>query len=240
MRLLSESVLAVHDCPQPVIVKVDGVSVGAGFGLALAGDLLYCSDRARFSAIFAKLALSLDYGTSWFLAQRIGVHKAKELALTGKMVSGVEAAALGLVNAAVPAEELDAAVAEIVGAVAAGPPIALSMTKRQLDNAWGASLAQALEQETLAQSVNVHTADMREALTAVIDYAFGELDLNRIEADTDPRNERSTRLLEHLAFVKEGLFRERCIVDGEVSDSAMYGLLRRDWERRAGSSARGT
>ena len=70
---------------------------------------------------------------------------------------------------------------------------------------------------------------MREALSALLDHAFGELDLNRIEADTDPRNERSTRLLERLGFVKEGLFRERCIVDGEVSDAAMYGLLRREW-----------
>jgi ribosomal-protein-alanine N-acetyltransferase len=70
---------------------------------------------------------------------------------------------------------------------------------------------------------------MHEALSALLDYAFTELDLNRIEADTDPRNARSTRLLERLGFSKEGLFRERCIVDGEVSDSAMYGLLRREW-----------
>ena len=70
---------------------------------------------------------------------------------------------------------------------------------------------------------------MHEALSALLDYAFTELNLNRVEADTDPRNERSTRVLDRLRFVKEGLFRERCIVDGEVSDAAMYGLLRRDW-----------
>lgn len=70
---------------------------------------------------------------------------------------------------------------------------------------------------------------MREALSALLDYAFTELNLNRVEADTDPRNERSTGLLHRLRFSREGLFRERCIVDGEVSDSAMYGLLRRDW-----------
>ena len=72
---------------------------------------------------------------------------------------------------------------------------------------------------------------MHEALSALLDYAFTELNLNRVEADTDPRNERSTRLLDRLKFSKEGLFRERCIVDGEISDSAMYGLLRRDWNR---------
>jgi RimJ/RimL family protein N-acetyltransferase len=69
-------------------------------------------------------------------------------------------------------------------------------------------------------------------LSALLDYAFTELDLNRVEADSDPRNERSARLLDRLGFTKEGLFRERCIVDGEVSDSAMYGLLRREWMRR--------
>jgi ribosomal-protein-alanine N-acetyltransferase len=72
---------------------------------------------------------------------------------------------------------------------------------------------------------------MHEALSALVDYAFTELDLNRLEADTDPRNARSTHLLERLGFVQEGLFRERCIVEGEVSDSAMYGLIRRDWRR---------
>lgn len=70
---------------------------------------------------------------------------------------------------------------------------------------------------------------MQEALRAFIDHGFEKLDLNRLEADTDPRNERSMRLLERLNFVKEGHFRERWIVDGEVSDAAMFGLLRRDW-----------
>ena len=74
---------------------------------------------------------------------------------------------------------------------------------------------------------------MREALTAFISYGFTELELNRIEADTDPRNERSMQLLERLNFVKEGHFRERWVVEGEVSDSAMYGLLRREWPQSA-------
>ena len=70
---------------------------------------------------------------------------------------------------------------------------------------------------------------MREALRAFLAHAFSEMNLNRIEADTDPRNEPSLRLLASLGFVKEGHFRERWIVDGEVSDSAMFGLLRSDW-----------
>src|SRR5262245_19930837 len=87
MRVLADVVLAVHDCPVPVVAKVDGVCVGAGFGLALAADMIWCTDRARFSAIFAKRGLSMDFGTSWLLRQRIGVHRAKELAFTGKSLN---------------------------------------------------------------------------------------------------------------------------------------------------------
>ncbi len=166
MRHLAESVIAVHECPKPVIVKVDGVSVGAGFGLALAGDLLFCSDRSRFSAIFAKLGLSLDYGTSWFLTRRIGIHKAKELALTAEMMDAARAAELGFVNAVLPPDKLDAAVAAVVERIAAGPPLALSMTKRMLDNAASSSLAQALETEAIAQNVNLASQDMAEAFRA--------------------------------------------------------------------------
>jgi 2-(1,2-epoxy-1,2-dihydrophenyl)acetyl-CoA isomerase len=169
MRVLADVVLAVHDCPVPVIAKVDGVCAGAGLGLALAADLTWCSSTARLSAIFAKRGLSMDFGTSWLLRQRIGVHKAKELAYTAKMVSGAEAAEMGLVNAAVPADELDAAVQEVADTIAAGPPIALGMTKRELDNAASSSLAQALEAEGLAQSVNVRTDDLREALVAYVE-----------------------------------------------------------------------
>jgi 2-(1,2-epoxy-1,2-dihydrophenyl)acetyl-CoA isomerase len=169
MRVLGDVVMAIHGCPVPVVAKVDGLCVGAGLGLALAADLTWCADRARFSAIFAKRGLSLDFGTSWLLRQRIGAHKAKELAFTAKIINGVEAHALGLVNAVVPADDLDAAVNEVVEAIAAGPPRALSMTKREIDNAGTSSLAQALEIEALAQSVNVTTEDMREAMIAYVE-----------------------------------------------------------------------
>ena len=169
MRVLGDAVVAVHGCPVPTIARVDGVAVGAGFGLSLACDITVCSDRARFSAIFAKRGISLDFGTSWLLRQRIGVHRAKELALTARMVHGPEAYELGLVNRVVPFDDLDGTTAEFAATIAAGPPLALSMTKRELDNAGTSSLAQALETEALAQSVNVGTEDIREALTAYVE-----------------------------------------------------------------------
>jgi RimJ/RimL family protein N-acetyltransferase len=73
---------------------------------------------------------------------------------------------------------------------------------------------------------------MHEALTALIDYAFGVLNLNRLEADIDPRNPSSAKILERLGFVKEGVLRERWVVAGETSDTAYYGLLAGDWRRQ--------
>lgn len=78
---------------------------------------------------------------------------------------------------------------------------------------------------------------MHEALQALLSYAFGPLGLRRLEADIDPRNERSGRALERLGFRREGLLRERWVVAGEVSDSALYGLLAREW--RAGHKGHG-
>jgi [ribosomal protein S5]-alanine N-acetyltransferase len=77
---------------------------------------------------------------------------------------------------------------------------------------------------------------MHEALQALVGHAFGALALNRLEADIDPRNAASARALERLGFRAEGLLRERWIVDGEVSDSALYGLLARDAVARKANS----
>jgi [ribosomal protein S5]-alanine N-acetyltransferase len=73
---------------------------------------------------------------------------------------------------------------------------------------------------------------MHEALCALLDHGFGAMQLNRVEADIDPRNAASARSLERLGFAREGLLRERWIVAGEVSDTALYGLLASDWQAR--------
>ncbi|HEX2165116.1 MAG TPA: GNAT family protein, partial [Thermoanaerobaculia bacterium] len=65
-------------------------------------------------------------------------------------------------------------------------------------------------------------------------FAFGPLALHRLEADVDPRNERSLKALERLGFRREGLLRERYFVAGEIQDSVMLGLLAREWEARQG------
>lgn len=72
-----------------------------------------------------------------------------------------------------------------------------------------------------------------EAAGALLQWAFGALDLNRVQAQTDTRNRGSARILEKLGFTREGTLREDCIVEGDVSDSWIYGLLRREWKPRA-------
>ena len=78
---------------------------------------------------------------------------------------------------------------------------------------------------------------MHEALMTLVDWAFSELKLNRLEADIDPRNLASARSLERLGFEREGLLRERWIVGDEVSDSALYGLLLSRWVARPGPAS---
>jgi [ribosomal protein S5]-alanine N-acetyltransferase len=80
---------------------------------------------------------------------------------------------------------------------------------------------------------------MHEALHALVDFAFSKLELNRLEAEIDPRNVASARSLERLGFTKEGHLSERWIVNGEVSDTGLYGLLARQWDAREGAASAG-
>jgi len=77
-----------------------------------------------------------------------------------------------------------------------------------------------------------------EAAHALLRWAFDTLDLNRVQAEADTRNEASARVLEKLGFVREGTLREDCVVNGVVSDSWVYGLLRREWQPSAVRGAR--
>jgi RimJ/RimL family protein N-acetyltransferase len=75
---------------------------------------------------------------------------------------------------------------------------------------------------------------INEALVALLEFGFTQLDLNRVEADIDPRNVASARTLERLGFQREGLLRQRWIVGDEVSDTAIYGLLAHEWRAKRG------
>lgn len=169
MRQVSRAIQGLHDLPQPTIAKVPGVAAGAGCSMALACDLIVASDRARFSEIFAKRGLALDGGSSWLLPRLVGLHKAKELAFFADILSATEAEQMGLVNRVVPHEELDAFVDDWASRLAAGPPIAYSLTKRMLNNSIHVTLAQALEDEARSQSVTLASADTRDAFAAFVE-----------------------------------------------------------------------
>ena len=166
MRHVGDVCLALAGMPQPVIAKVGGVAAGAGCNMALGCDLIVASDEARFSEIFARRGLSIDFGGSWLLPRLVGLHRAKELALLADIISAKEAEAMGLVNRVVPAGQLDAFVDDWATRLAAGPPIALAQTKRMLNNSFEVTLEQALEDEGWAQTVNFGTADVAEAMQA--------------------------------------------------------------------------
>ena len=94
------------------------------------------------------------------------------------------------------------------------------------DSSWRAEIGYSLASSAWGRGY------MHEALKKLVRYGFMSLNLNRIEADIDPRNTASAKSLERLGFVREGLMRERWIVGEEVSDTAFFGLLRTDWTHR--------
>src|SRR4051812_14585254 len=159
MRFIGEVALSLHRVPKPTIAKVNGVAAGAGCNLALGCDLVVASEDARFSEIFSRRGLSVDFGGSWLLPRLVGLHKAKELAFFADVISAKEAMDLGIVNRVVPGAQLDEVVDEWARRLAAGPPIALSLTKTLLNNGLEASFEQAIEDEGRAQTVNAGTAD---------------------------------------------------------------------------------
>src|SRR4051794_13214890 len=169
MRFIGEVALSLHRIPKPTIAKVNGVAAGAGLNLALGCDLVVASDEARFSEIFARRGLSVDFGGSWVLPRLVGLHRAKELVLLADIIDAKEAQDYGLVNRVVPAAQLDEFVDDWATRLASGPPVALSMSKRLLDQSTAVSLAQALEAEAQAQNVNFATTDMAEAMTAFLE-----------------------------------------------------------------------
>src|SRR4051794_14361748 len=169
MRHIADVALALHRIAKPTIPKVNGVAAGAGCNLALGCDLIVASENARFSEIFARRGLSLDFGGSWLLPRLIGLHKAKELAFFAEVIDADEAERLGIVNRVVPAGELDKFVDDWAAKLLALPPTALSLTKTMLNSSLMVSMDQALEDEARSQNVNFGTDDFGEAIAAFVE-----------------------------------------------------------------------
>jgi enoyl-CoA hydratase/carnithine racemase len=158
--------LSIRDLEVPTIAALNGSAIGAGLALALACDLRYAASEAQLSAPFTLLGIHAGMATTWLLPEVAGLAVARELLLTGRVVSGAEAVALGLVNGTFQPETLMANVLQIARAVARRAPLATRLTKVALAGGGHTSFEEALAWEALAQPVTMATGDLAEGLRA--------------------------------------------------------------------------
>ena len=160
---------ALHATSKPTIAAVDGVAAGAGMNLALGCDILIASDRARFTEVFVKRGLTVDFGGTYLLPRRVGLARAKELALTGRVVVAAEALEYGLASRVVPAEELHTEAAVLAAELAAGAPLAQRFIKSGLDRSFEMSFDEALDYEAQAQAILLTSEDSAEGLVSFLE-----------------------------------------------------------------------
>lgn len=168
MKLIGETASALHRSTKPTVAAVDGVAVGAGMNLALGCDVVICSERARFSEIFVRRGLTLDFGGSWLLPRVVGLQRAKELALSGRFVGAEEAVSLGLAAEAVPVDALADRAMEIAQSFLRGAPIAQMLAKQALNAAFESSFSDAISWEGQSQTIAFSTEDVAEGITAFL------------------------------------------------------------------------
>lgn len=158
--------LAVRELEVPTVAALNGPAIGAGLALALACDLRYAADDAVLGAPFTALGMHPGMASTFLLPEAAGLAVARELLLTGRTVSGGEAAALGLVNRALPQGEVLDHALSVAGEVAANAPIATRLTKVALARGGHEDFGAALQWEALAQSVTLVSQDLQEGLRA--------------------------------------------------------------------------
>jgi 2-(1,2-epoxy-1,2-dihydrophenyl)acetyl-CoA isomerase len=159
-------IAAVRGLSKPVVSAVNGVAAGAGFSLALAGDLVVAAEDARFVPAFGRIGLVPDSGLARTLVRALGRHRAFEILTGERQLNAGEAAAVGLVHSVVPSDGLAAAAAELAGRLAAGPTVGIGLTKRLLNAAEDATLAEALDAEAALQALAGRTDDHAEGVAA--------------------------------------------------------------------------
>jgi len=163
------TIMAMRDCPKPIIAAVNGAAAGAGFNLALSCDMRIASRAAKFTQAFVKRGLHPDWGGTWFLPRIVGTAKACELIFTGDVIDADEAFRLGIVNAVTEPADLMSKAYEIAGKIAAGPPIAIRLAKRAIYHNLECDLRAGLEYETYAQNTCRDTEDSKEGVRAFME-----------------------------------------------------------------------
>ena len=133
MLRMNEIVFRLHEGSKPVICEVDGWAVGGGFGLAVASDITYATERALFMMSFVRISIIPDLGCAYLLARRVGLNQAKELALTGRVIDAEEAFRMGMVNQVFPHEEISEEVMKVAVKMAGRSPEVLAAIKRHFN-----------------------------------------------------------------------------------------------------------
>lgn len=159
-------VLSIVNSDAPVIAAINGAAAGAGLGLALACDLRLISADATLTTGYLRRGLAPDAGVSYFLPRLVGASRAADLILTARDVAAEEAERIGLVSRILPSDGFSGAVAQYAAQIAAGPPIALTLTKRLLVSSPDTSLGAQLRNELRAIQTCFASEDVREALNA--------------------------------------------------------------------------
>lgn len=154
---------------RPVVAAVDGPAFGAGFSLALAADFVVASPRARFGLSFMKLGLVPDFGALYTLPRVVGVQRARELMLSAREVAVDEALQLGIVGEVLAAEGVLARAQAIAASLTHASPLAVSLVKRALAAAPGASLDTMLDFEADAQALCFGSAEHKIAVARFLD-----------------------------------------------------------------------
>jgi enoyl-CoA hydratase len=159
----------IEEAPCPVLAAVHGFALGGGCELALACDFIYASEKARFGQPEVALGLMPGFGGTQRLARRIGPGRARELIYTGDHISYADALALGLVNAVVPAGELDERVLAVAGKIVRKAPLAIAASKRAILRGVEIDLVAGCELEAQAFSALFGSEDQKEGTKAFLE-----------------------------------------------------------------------
>jgi enoyl-CoA hydratase/carnithine racemase len=169
MKVVGRAATALHRCTKPTVAAVDGVAVGAGMNLALGCDVVIASDRARFSEIFVRRGLTVDFGGTWLLPRVVGLQRAKELALSGRIIDATEAEAIGIAMQVVAPESLLERAGEIAHSFLAGAPLGQMFAKQGIDASFESSFSDSLGWESQSQSIALASEDAREGVSAFLE-----------------------------------------------------------------------
>lgn len=166
MLTFYRSWLTIKDLEVPTIAAINGHAIGAGFAVALACDIRYAAADAKLGVPFTALGLHPGMATSWSLPNVAGFAVARDLLLTGRLVTGDEAVALGLVSRSLPVQDVLGEALAAADRVAASAPIATKLTVAALRDGGHQSFRDGLEWEALAQAVTLATEDLQEGIAA--------------------------------------------------------------------------